>query len=134
VRVESMITATGQRDQAELAAFHLDAARRAFAREADREAEQELRRVVFLSPYLADAHVMLGRVYLRAGRTSEAIQALKIALWSEETVAAHLVLAEAHLQLKDLVSARAEVDRALVLDPASADAQALRERVARAKM
>jgi cytochrome c-type biogenesis protein CcmH/NrfG len=77
---------------------------------------------------------MLGRVYLRAGRTSEAIQALKIALWSEETVAAHLVLAEAHLQLRDLVSARAAVDRALVLDPSSADAQALRERVARAKM
>jgi tetratricopeptide (TPR) repeat protein len=134
VRVESMITATGQRDQADLAAFHLDAARRAFAREADREAEQELRRVVFLSPYLADAHVMLGRVYLRAGRTSEAIQALKIALWSDETVAAHLVLAEAHLQLKDVASARAEVDRALVLDPSSADAQALRERLARAKM
>ncbi len=134
VRVESVITATGQRDQADLASFHLEAARRAFAREDDREAEQELRRVVFLSPYLADAHVMLGRVYLRAGRTSEAIQALKIALWSEESVVAHLALAEAHLQLKDLVSARAEVDRALVLDPASHEAQALRDRLSRAKM
>jgi lipopolysaccharide biosynthesis regulator YciM len=133
-RVDSMITATGQRDQAELASFHLDAARRAFAREDDREAEQELRRVVFLSPYLAEAHILLGRVYLRGGRTSEAIQALKIALWSEESVAAHLALAEAHLQLKDLVSARAEVDRALVLDPASPEAQALRERLSRAKM
>jgi len=134
LRVESIITATGQRDQAELASFHLEAARRAFAREADREAEQELRRVVFLSPYLADAHLMLGRVYLRGGRTSEAIQALKIALWSEESVTAHLALAEAHLQVKDVTAARAEVDRALVLDPSSAEAHALRDRIARAKM
>jgi tetratricopeptide (TPR) repeat protein len=133
-RIESIITAGGQREQAELAAFHLDAGRRAFLREADREAEQELRRALFLSPYLAEAHVMLGRIYLRGGRTAEAVQELKIALWSEETVAAHLALAEAYLQMRDLVAARAEVDRALVMDPSSADAEALRERVARAKM
>ena len=56
-----MITTAGQRDQENLAAFHLDAGRRAFEREADREAIQELRRALYLSPYLAEAHLLLGR-------------------------------------------------------------------------
>lgn len=133
-RVQSIITSSGQRDQDQLAAFHLEAARRAFEREADREAEQELRRAVFLSPYLTDAHLLLGRVYLRTGRTTEAVQELKVAVWSAESVVTHLALAEAYLQLKDLASASAEVDRALALDPQSPDAAALRERIARAKM
>jgi tetratricopeptide (TPR) repeat protein len=133
-RVDSILTSSGQRDQAELAAFHLDRARRAFEREADREAEQELRRAIFLSPYLAEAHLLLGRVYLRGGRAAEAVQELKVALWSAETVDTHLALAEAHLQLKDYAEADAEVDRALALDPASAGAKELRERIARAKM
>lgn len=134
VRVQSIITSAGQRDQAELSAFHLAAGRRAFDRETDREAEQELRRALFLSPYLADAHLLLGRVYLRNGRTIEAVQELKVALWSAESVSTHLALAEAYLQLKDLPSASAEVERALVLEPDSADAKALRDRIARAKM
>src|SRR4029450_1968000 len=45
----------GQRDQSELAKFHLDAGRRAFDREADREAVVERRRALFLSPYLGEA-------------------------------------------------------------------------------
>ena len=133
-RVLALLASAGQRDQAELATFHLDAGKRAFEREADREAEQALRRALFLSPYLAEAHLVLGRVYLRGGRTSEAVQAFKIALWSEESVAGHIGLADAYLTLKDLVAARAEVDRALVLDAGSAEAQALRDRIARAKM
>jgi tetratricopeptide (TPR) repeat protein len=132
--VDWIITSSGQRDQAEVAAFHLDAARRAFEREADREAEQELRRAVFLSPYLAEAHLLLGRVYLRGGRATEAIEELKVALWSAENVVTHLALAEAYLQLKDFTAATAEVDRALLLEPDSAEAKALRDRILRAKM
>jgi Tfp pilus assembly protein PilF len=79
-----------------------------------------------LSPYLAEAHLLLGRLYLRGGRPSEAVEALKIALWSEESVAAHLALAEAFLQIQDQASARTEVERALVLDPNSPQAQALK--------
>jgi tetratricopeptide (TPR) repeat protein len=133
-RVESILSASGQRDQAELSAFHLDAARRAFDRQDHSEAERELRRAVFLSPYLADAHVLLGRVYLRSGRTAEAVQEFKIALWSSESVEAHLALAEALGQQKDVAAALAEIDRALALDPSSEAAKALRERLQRAKM
>jgi tetratricopeptide (TPR) repeat protein len=124
-RVDSTIATTGQRDQAELATFHLEAGRRAFAREADRDAEEELRRALYLSPYLGEAHLLLGRVYLRGGRTADAIQALKIALWSEETAAGQVLLAEAHRQGHDLAAAKQAVERALVLDPQSAEARAL---------
>ena len=89
-RVDNVISTAGQRDQEKLAAFHLDAGRRAFEREADREAIDELRRALYLSPYLAEAHLLLGRLYLRGGRAADAVEALKIALWSEATVPAHL--------------------------------------------
>jgi len=54
---------------------------------------------------------------------------MKIALWSEETVAAHVSLAEALLQVQDQAAARLEVDRALALDPKSPEALALKARL-----
>lgn len=128
-RVDTILTSAGQRDNDALAAFHLDAGRRAYQREADREAIQELRRALYLSPYLAEAHLLLGRLYLRGGRAEEAVEALKIALWSDETVATHLALAEAYLVVQDTASARTEVDRALALDPQSAEARALKAKI-----
>jgi predicted Zn-dependent protease len=128
-RLDSAITSAGQRDQEKLAGFHLDAGRRAFERDADREAIAELRRALYLSPYLAEAHLLLGRLYLRGGRAADAVQALKISLWSEATVPAHLALAEAYLQVQDQAAARVEVERALALDPASVDAQAFKARL-----
>jgi tetratricopeptide (TPR) repeat protein len=128
-RVDTVIGASGQRDQAALAAFHLDAARRAFERESDREAEQELRRAIYLSPYLAEAHLLLGRLHLRAGREEAAVQALKIAIWSEPSAEAHAVLGEAYLVLEDTAAARAELTRAMALDPRSPDAARLRARL-----
>ncbi|HEY6360322.1 MAG TPA: tetratricopeptide repeat protein [Vicinamibacterales bacterium] len=82
-RVESAIVASEQRDQRELATFHLDRGRRLFQQERDEEALAELRRVVYLSPYQSEAHLLLGRIYLRTGRPQEAINALKISVWSD---------------------------------------------------
>ncbi|HUE88885.1 MAG TPA: tetratricopeptide repeat protein [Vicinamibacterales bacterium] len=130
-RVNAMIASAGQRDQTELAFHHLDAGRRAFHREADREAEQELRRALYLSPYLAEAHMLLGRVYFRGGRSADAIQAFRIALWSEETVEGHVRLAEVFLAAQNIPAAREEVARALMLDPNSKDALALRVKIGR---
>jgi Tfp pilus assembly protein PilF len=128
-RVDSILTSSGQRDQAELATHHLEAGRRAMERELDREAERELRRALYLSPYLAEAHLLLGRVYLRGGRSAEAIQAFKIALWSESSVAGHIALAEAFLATQNPSAAKAELDKALALDPSSAEAKALRAKI-----
>jgi tetratricopeptide (TPR) repeat protein len=59
----------------------------------------------------------------------EAIDAFKIALWSAETAEAHAALGEAYRQAKDTNAARAEAQRALALDPASADARQLLARL-----
>ena len=127
--VEERIAASGQRDQAELAAFYLDRGRRLYQQEKDRDAIVELNRAVYLSPYLAEAQLLLGRIYLRQGRTHDAIDTLKISLWSAETADAHAALGEAYRQNKDLDLARAEATRALAIDPASAEARQLQARL-----
>ncbi len=85
----------------------------------------ELRRALYLSPYEAEAHLLLGRIYLAGAQTSAAIDAFKIAIWSQESVAAHLQLAEAHLQNKDVPAARTTLERALVLEPGSDEVKAM---------
>jgi tetratricopeptide (TPR) repeat protein len=128
-RADVALVRAEQRDQRELAAFHLDRGRRFFDREADRDAVAEIRRALYLSPYLAEAHLLLGRIYLRGGRTAEAIDALKIAVWSEETAAGHLALAEAYQKSRQHDHARKEAERALALDPQSAAARALLDQI-----
>jgi tetratricopeptide (TPR) repeat protein len=129
LRVETTIVAAEQRDTREQATFHLDAGRRAYQAERDGEAIAALRRAVYLSPYESQAHLLLGRAYLRSGRIEEAIDALKIAIWSEDTLPAHLLLAEAYIQARDLTEARAELEAILEGDPQNVDARRLRERV-----
>ena len=120
---EQTIVTSAQRDQRELATFHLDSGRRLYEREEDREAMVELRRAVYLSPYEAQAHLLIGRIHLRGGRPHEAVDALKISIWSEDSAPARVALAEAYLKLKNNAAARTELERALVLDPGSADAK-----------
>jgi tetratricopeptide (TPR) repeat protein len=124
-RVETRIAETGQRDQQQLAAFYVDRARRLVAQEADREAYAELERALFLSPYLAEAHLLVGRIHLRNGRVKEAIESLKISLWSTETAEAHAVLADAYIHAREPEQARAEAERALTLNPSSNEARRL---------
>ena len=71
-----------------------------------------------------------GRLHQRAGRIDEAVQAFKIAVWSEETVPALVALAEACLELPDVAAARSAVERALAIDPRAPAALALRARLA----
>jgi tetratricopeptide (TPR) repeat protein len=127
-RVDQAVTSTEQRDQQDLARFYLDRGKRLFDRENDREALVELNRALFLSPYDPAAHLLVGRIHLRNGRVREAMDAFKISLWSHETADAHVALGDAYLQAKDAAAARAEGERALALDPASADAKKLIER------
>jgi tetratricopeptide (TPR) repeat protein len=127
-RLDQALTSNEQRDQQDLARFYLDRGRRLFESENDREALVELNRAIYLSPYEPAAHLLVGRIHLRDGRVHDAIDAFKISLWSHETIDAHLALGEAYLQAKDAAAARAEAERALVLDPSSADAKKLLER------
>ena len=116
-------------DQRELAQFYLDRGRRLFQQENDREAIVELNRTLYLSPYEAEAHLLVGRIHLRNNRVRDAIDAFKISVWSSETAQAHIALGEAYLQAKDSASARTEGERAAVLDPSSDDAKRLLDRI-----
>jgi len=109
--------ASTQRDQQELARFYLEHARRLVSQESDREALSELNRVLFLSPYDAEAHRLVGIIHLRAGHSREAIDALNISIWSAETAEARALLAQAYVDAKELDAARREAERAIVLDP-----------------
>jgi tetratricopeptide (TPR) repeat protein len=123
LRPEQAIVNSAQREQRELATFHLERGRRSYEREEDTEAMAELRRTVYLSPYEAQAHLLIGRIYLRAGRPEEAVDALKISIWSEDSAAARIALAEAYLKLRNGAAAREQLERALAIDPNSADAK-----------
>jgi tetratricopeptide (TPR) repeat protein len=131
-RTDVVLVQAEQRDQRELATFHLDRGRRFFEKESDRDAIAELQRALYLSPYLAEAHLLLGRTLLRGGRTAEAIDALKIAVWSADTAAGHVALGEAYLKGRQPELARTEAERALALDPASAPARQLLDQSAAA--
>ena len=124
-RPEQTIVNTAQKEQRELAAFHLERGRRLYGREEDREALAELRRTIYLSPYEAEAHLLVGRILLRAGRPDESMDALKISIWSADSAAARIALAEAYVKQQNTAAARAELERALALDPASAEAKKL---------
>ena len=128
-RIDAALFASAQREQRELVGFHLDRGRRLFEQERDTEALVELRRAVYLAPYQPEAHLLLGRIYLRSGRTKEAIETLNISSWSEETVAAHVALAEAYLQAGDGAAAKDQLARALAIDPASEEARRLQRQI-----
>ena len=132
-RVDALLQAGAQRDQREAAVFHLEAARRAFDAGRDPETIREAQRALYLAPYDSSAHLLLGRALARSGLLQEAVDALKIAIWSAETVAAHVALGDVLLRLRDIDGAGRAADRALALDPADADAVALAARVRAAR-
>ena len=128
-RIGARLATSEQRSAEELARFYLERGQRLFQQENDRDAIVELNHAIYLSPYLPEAHFLLGRSLLRTGRIHEAIDAFKIVIWSAETAEAHAALGEAYRQAKNVAAARAEAERALALDPASADARQLLARL-----
>jgi Flp pilus assembly protein TadD len=129
LRVENVIVAAGQRDQQELAAIHLESGRRLSRAERDAEAIGELRRAIYLAPYQHEAHLLLGEIYLRAGRIEEAVDELKISVWSQDSLPARVSLAEAHIAARSFDLARTELQTVLTRDPANGRAKQLLTRL-----
>jgi tetratricopeptide (TPR) repeat protein len=117
------LASAAQLDQLDTARFHLERGRAFIDARRDREAVAELRRAVYLAPYEHEPHLLLGDLYRRAGRHAEAIDELKVALWCRETADGRVTLGRAYLESGDRAAARAEFERALVLDPESAAAR-----------
>jgi hypothetical protein len=53
----------------------------------------------------------------------------RVALWDEESVTTHVRLAEVYLEMGDGVEARAHAERALELEPESAEARDVLEKL-----
>jgi tetratricopeptide (TPR) repeat protein len=124
-RIDAAIAAAEQRDQRDVAAFHLENGRRLYQGERDAEAIAELRRAIYLSPYEREAHLLLGRLYLRAGQIADAIDELKISIWSDDQTDARMTLAQAYLQAKNVDGARSELQTVLTREPSNSDARRL---------
>jgi Flp pilus assembly protein TadD len=125
LRVDNVIVAAGQRDQQEMATIQLERGRRLFQAERNVEAISELRRAIYLAPYQHEAHLLLGEIYLQSGRIDEAIDELKISLWSQDTLAAHLRLGEVYVAARNLDLARTELQSVLARDPGNSRAKQL---------
>lgn len=128
-RVVAAVASPAQREQQELADFHLARGRRLFDQEDDRGAINELRRAIYLRPYDDEPHLLLGQIYRRAGRLTEAINAFRIAVWSRATVGGLVRLAEALHESGDSAAALVEARRAVALDPQSREARDLLARI-----
>lgn len=126
--LRAVVGAPAQRDQQATAQFHLQNARAMLAGDRDREAVNELRRAIYLTPYEEEPHRLLGGIHQRAGRLSEAIDEYTVALWCRETAEGRTALASALLDAGQREAAQREAARALQLDPSSADARVLHER------
>jgi Flp pilus assembly protein TadD len=128
-RRSAAIANPAQHDQEATAAFHLAQGRRLVDEQRDREAANELRRAIYLAPYEDEPHLLLGQVYHRAGRLTEAIDEFKVAIWCRETAVARLALGQALFAAGDKDAARREAERALVLSPGLTDARDLLKRL-----
>jgi Flp pilus assembly protein TadD len=129
-RLRTIVVDPTQRDQRATAQFHLANGRSLVEARKDREALDELRRAIYLSPYEEEPHRLVGQIYQRAGRLSEAIEQFTVALWCRETAAGRVALGAALLETGQVEAARREANRALVLAPESPEARALGERLA----
>jgi tetratricopeptide (TPR) repeat protein len=123
------VPAAGRTDERATAAFHLARARDLIAAHNDHEATTELRQAIYLSPYEDEPHLLLGRIYRRAGRVNDAIDEFKVALWARESAEAHIALGDALLDSGDREGARREATRATAMAPGSAEARDLARRV-----
>ena len=128
-RVDAAIANPAQRDQQQVAAYHLDRGRRLFDQGQDREATSELRRAAYLAPYEDEPHLLLGRLYQRTGRLPEAIDEFTVALWCREGAEGRLALATALFESGDRDRARREAERALALQPSNAAAKELLKKI-----
>jgi len=124
-RLDTAIAAAGQREQRELAGVYLANGRRLSQAGLHADALVELRRTVFLSPYDNEAHLLIGQLLLRLGRAREAIDALKISVWSRDTTLARLTLAEAYAAAREYGAARAEAESILAAEPGNTAAKEL---------
>lgn len=104
----------------------LESARNAFFAGRDEEALVTLRKLLETAPQSHEAHFLMGRVHERRGEFDRAINALKAAVfWNPRLVPAHVLLGRISVLKNDCAGAAASLNKALQIDSADQDAQAL---------
>ncbi len=105
-------------------------ARDLFSANNDREALDQLGRVLQLNPDNAEAHLLRGRIYERGGDYTRAIEALKAAtFWNPNEVTAFVTLGRIYVFKNDCSNAQASMKKALQLDPSSQEVLGLKRTV-----
>ncbi len=108
----------------------LERARANFAANRDREALDELGRILQTNPDNAEAHLLRGRIFERSGDYGKAIEALKSAtFWDPKSVAAYTSLARIYVFRNDCPNAQSAMRKALQLDPTSEQVLAIKRTV-----
>jgi tetratricopeptide (TPR) repeat protein len=126
----AMPPAAGTADGSAAVSEAMERARGFFQAGRDREALDELGRVLQINPDNAEAHLLRGRVFERTGEYDRAVEALKAAIfWDPKSVAGYVLLGRIYAFRNDCPNAQSSLRKALQLDPASADAQALKRTV-----
>jgi tetratricopeptide (TPR) repeat protein len=124
----ALVLDSDERSDAELAAVHLGrAAKLQDAGDAE-GALRELTRAVYLDPYGARGHLLLGRAYRARGEADQALAELRASLWSKDDPAVRLELATYLAELGNAAEASSEARRVLKAEPGNAAAKALAER------
>ncbi|MGA8528645.1 MAG: tetratricopeptide repeat protein, partial [Acidobacteriaceae bacterium] len=90
------------------------------------EAEREYREALKADAHSALAHAGLAAVRERDGEPGAARQEAQASIGLDPNVPAYLVLARLDLESNELVAAAGDVDAALKVDPASANAQGMK--------
>jgi arylsulfatase A-like enzyme/Tfp pilus assembly protein PilF len=94
------------------------------------DAERSLRRLADINERAPDVHQLLGEVYQRQGRLTEALAAFEASsLLNPSSAGPLLSAAEVHLERRELRRARARLDDAAAVDPQSFDVALVRGRM-----
>ena len=122
-RLSAQRAASGQSPQTDQL---LESARNAFFAGRDEEALVALRTLLETAPQSHEAHFLMGRVHERRGEFDRAIKALNAAVfWNPRLVGAHVLLGRIDVLKNDCAGAATALNKALQIDSANQDAQAL---------
>jgi tetratricopeptide (TPR) repeat protein len=113
------------RSDSEVAASLLLRAQRLFETGDAEGALQEATRAGYLDPYNPRIHALLGRVHRAGGRTEQALNEFRMALWSKDDPGIRVELALLLREAGRLPESRVEAQKALALDPTREDARRL---------
>jgi Flp pilus assembly protein TadD/TolB-like protein len=130
VELQNAIEASiGKAKPADRAALHIERAREFLANGTPGEAESQFREALSHEPTNPGALAGLAHALLLQNKFSEARQTANVSIAWQPSAEAYLVVARTDLHDNNLAAASQKLQKALALEPASADAKALEQEI-----